>query len=398
MATKNIFLLEVKQFFSNIKTNIMLFIIAPFALALIYGVMFDKILDPDRTIPKFNVIFVNYDNGTLSKPLETVLNNDKVKSFINLTNSSDLNKTKNNLIKGNSSAAIVIPKGFSEDITKGIPASIEVLKAPSEETNGDIVSSIVSSYTENINVNRGLYLALNKNINDNEMKDKVLKELTSETYSILSKNYVSETSFEKSKKMSSKQYFSLTMFIMFGLFIATNGASFLLKEREDGILARIRSTSTKKGSYLAGKLLATFLTSLIQIASFMILTRLIMKVDWGNNIIFLVIMAVINALLVTGLSALFAGLFKTLKMLRVVTPFLLMIMASLSGSFYPIGNATGVMSVIPKLTFNYWLINGYSNVILGSPIPSVSLDIIVLLAISIAGLAVGCVSFKYEAK
>lgn len=72
------------------------------------------------------------------------------------------------------------------------------------------------------------------------------------------------------------------MMLFFAFMIGVNGSLGLLKEHEEGTLARLRSTPTTMGTVLAGKLGAVAVVLVIQLTLLMISASLLFGVDWGD--------------------------------------------------------------------------------------------------------------------
>jgi ABC-2 type transport system permease protein len=74
------------------------------------------------------------------------------------------------------------------------------------------------------------------------------------------------------------------MMVFYCFFTGTASAQSILKEQEDGTLPRLFTTPTPRSTILAGKLLAVFVTLLVQVAVLVAASTLIFKVDWGSPV------------------------------------------------------------------------------------------------------------------
>ncbi len=385
MKTISIAINGLKQFLVEIKLMIFIFIIAPLLFSYLYGAVYQKIMSPNMTLPKFNLVIVDNDKSDMSSPLEEIFKNNKLKSILNLSEASNISYVKDKLLSGDFSAAIIIPKNFSSNIRTGKTSNIEILKAPSAGASTDIVDSIVNTYTKQLNINIGIYSALLKSSNSTIISNAIFARLSPKLYSIINKSYVNEVNLSKKIDLNSKQQFSLNILIMFSLFIAVYEASNIIAEKEFGTLKRIESTSTSKFSFCFGKYISSFIISFILITSFVVISKLLIGVYWGN-LKYIALIIFMHSILISALTALLGSVFKTGKIMRTVASLAFALMSIISGSFYPTMYNTGLMKTISQLTINYVLNNNYSNVMLGYSlsITNIIITILVSLAIMVA--------------
>jgi ABC-2 type transport system permease protein len=71
------------------------------------------------------------------------------------------------------------------------------------------------------------------------------------------------------------------MMIFFVFFMGAHGAQSILREDEDGTLARLFTTPTAKATILGGKLVSVILALLVQIVVLLIVSFLIFDISWG---------------------------------------------------------------------------------------------------------------------
>lgn len=396
MKSLNVFQNELREIFSNIKFNILIYIIMPFLLAFLNGIISARYFDSNSELPNFNVSIINNDKGQMAAPLKEIFESSDLKNSITLREDGSLESIEEEVQKGEISAVIIVPNEFSDNVFSGKEAELQVIKSPAEELNGTIVAEVVSAYTKSINSNRAVYETLSKNISDPNMVNSVFNYVVTDINNIVNINYIQDGTFEKNKTVNAKQYYSVTMLIMFSVFLTTVGASNIIKEKENGTLKRLQSTSISKVNYMLGKLMAFFLVAVTQIGIYIILTSKILKINWGDNIGLIIIMILAHAIALSGITALAGVVFKTQKALRSVLPFIIMIMAVFGGTFFSIDVVTGFMRNVIKATINFWLTNGYTNIMVGSSLLNINTNIIVLLAIGIIGLFVGTMRFRFD--
>lgn len=396
MKAFNIFILEMKKTLSNVKLYVFGYLVVPFIMACVYGLMYQSTFDPSRQISKFSIAIINEDSGDYSKTLSKVFENDSLSKLVSIKDVKSSDDAHKKLIDGSIVAEIYVPQNFSNDIASGKNVSVKVIKSPMNETEGEIIADVTKVFVDNANVYYSVNSSIYKNLTDKEKAAALVSKIQPEINSILSKNYIGEETLEKTKKLSSKQFYAEGMFVMFGLFFITAGASSLLKEKENGTLMRLHSTSTGKSSIIAGKFLSIFLFSIVQAAVFIVLTSLVLNISWGESIPGILTVSLVQCFFVSCMSVFCGTVFKTQKgMVAVIMP-ILAAMSGLSGTFYPTDNYPKALKTITHFTANYWLFKGYSNTALGLNLNSIALNLLILVLIGISVVVIGYMNFKFD--
>lgn len=395
MRTLNVFIKEMKQYLSDIKLNILIYLVMPIIIASLYGIMYKSILDPNRTIPKFTIGYIDYDNSSMSKPLISIFKSKKLSNIVMLEEMTSEKDVKNSLTNGNFDVTIIIPKDFSHNILNGKNSSIQVLKSASGGINTDIAESIVKGYVNSLNTNRAIYSVLAKNIKNIVLTQKIYNEALPKIIVILNEKHVVDVNFNKSKKTDSKQEFAISMLVMFSLFVALKQAANTLKEKKDGTFERIKSASKNMGSFYSGKLIAIGVMSIIQISFFIILTSLITGVKWGN-ILLVALIVLIHSISIAAITALLISFFKSQKLMTAVSMLIIMGMSMFSGAFYPSEYMSGNLKTISNLTINHLIQSCYKNVMLDNGFTSINGSLGILSLVCIAFIIVASIKLKFS--
>lgn len=395
MKTISIFINSLKLFLVNIKIYVFVFLIAPFIFSFMYGTIYKNILNPNRTIDKFTVAYIDMDNSEESKPLEQIFNEDKLNRIVSLKKLPSSKDINNDLLQGTYTSAIIVPKNFSENIKANKQVSIEVLQSPSAGVNGEIIYDIVKAYCSYVNMNRSVYSVILENSKYEDLTKKIFNNMLPIIQLDLNKTYLTYTSLPKAKLLDSKQQFASSMLVMFSLFIVLNQAISILKEREEGTLIRIYSTATSKLSFYFGRLMATFSISIIQILCFLAVSSLFIGVNFGNYLR-LIPVIIIHGIIIAAITSVLISLFKNTTLISIVFGFIVSIMSILSGSFFPADYYPGFMRSISHFTINYWINNLYTSNMLGDNFSSMLYIIVAMLIISTLAILLGAVKLKRE--
>ena len=81
------------------------------------------------------------------------------------------------------------------------------------------------------------------------------------------------------------------MMLFFVFFTGASTAESIVREDEEGTLARLFTTPTPRSVILAGKLLAVGLTLIVQLTVLLLLTRLLFGIAWGQPLVIAMAMA-----------------------------------------------------------------------------------------------------------
>ena len=142
----------------------------------------------------------------------------------------------------------------------------------------------------------------------------------------------------------------------FALFVAQFGVLSVLQERQAGTLQRILTTPTSRGSFLAGKLLGTFITALVQLLLLMCALSLVASLlegrpllIWGANLPALFAILLPLSLAVSGLGVLLIAFVQRPEQVGPVGSIINILLAMLGGAF-----GFSVPEPIARVSLVYW--------------------------------------------
>lgn len=194
------------------------------------------------------------------------------------------------------------------------------------------------------------------------------------------------------------QMMGLTMagqMIFFAFFTGGNSMMSILREEEEGTLARLFTTPTSRTSILTGKFMAVFLTVILQGLVLMVAGRLAFGIQWGSpgSVVLALIAQVVAA---SGLGVLLISFVKSTKQGGPVLGGGLTILGMLGGLFtmnIPSGmpeafNAIG--NFIPQ----GWVLKGWRLALGGAAAGELLLPFMVTVAMGIVMFSIGVVMFR----
>ncbi|HAZ37036.1 MAG TPA: hypothetical protein DCY71_04200, partial [Clostridiaceae bacterium] len=128
----------------------------PIILILILGTALNSFFTPTN-FEKFSVYYLNEDEGTLSKKFDEFLNNEEIKSLIEIKDIKSYEKGKKDVENGDIAAFIHIPEDFSSNIQSGEKGCIEVLTCEYYLEGESVVKNIVDGFINGANAYDAVY-------------------------------------------------------------------------------------------------------------------------------------------------------------------------------------------------------------------------------------------------
>ena len=186
------------------------------------------------------------------------------------------------------------------------------------------------------------------------------------------------------------------MMIFYAFFTGASTGQSILKEEEEQTLPRLFTTPTSQMTILSGKLLAVFLTVLVQVVVLIIAARLIFSIDWGNfTSIFIMAFGIIICASSFGVflnsflkdskqgGVLFGGVLTVTGMLGMISIF-----AMNSPAAAKLGNSVSLL--VPQ----GWAVRALTQSMNVEPISSLLITTLILLLWSTAFFTIGVWRFN----
>lgn len=183
---------------------------------------------------------------------------------------------------------------------------------------------------------------------------------------------------------------------MFVLFSLLGVATFMVEERKNGTLQRLLVVPTRKFNIVAGKIFGVFLFGVLQFTVFIVAGTL-MGLDWGDDILAIVVLVVSYCLAGTALGFLIATFTRTVGQAANASFLFGLILAPLGGAWWPLTIVPDFMSTVGHLSPVAWLMDGFYELLYynGTVVDILPMaGILMLFAVVFTGGAV--MRFRYE--
>lgn len=317
---------------------------------------------------------------------------------------SNLEDAERKVSSGKLEAAYMIREGFMDSIIDGdISGIIEIIKSPSSLTSdliGEIVSSEVIRLSSNV-ASADMVIDEFKDMGreiDNPKESQLWQEVWKSTdalwepkplmtidYKEISSgqaagaNTGAGDSASVSRGAITATFGFLSTFLMYSMLMA---GSWLLDEKNNGILHRVVSHPMKLMTYITGNMFSAVILNYIMAALVIALITAVFKLE-GIHVIEdgLMLMAY---LICTGFLSLFlASAMKTSMQLHITVPVITLATGFLGGNFVPLGELSNVFNWFGALTPQYWFSQGIMNTYTTGSVASLLWPITVLSLLSI---------------
>ncbi|MBU1290814.1 ABC transporter permease [bacterium] len=389
------------------KGNLIWLIIMPIVWTTLIGTM-STTGGGDEKIP---VGFLNSDRGIYGEVFEEILRKEESIKIVAMAE-DDEDKMRNSVKDTKLSVGLIIPGDFSEKLKVREQVVIEILK--SQGNSSYFLEELIEKTAHRISINA---LAANFTVEKISERRVVLEEevLEDEKERIWEEAFVKADAFFEPAPSIGIEYVVLSvekrdenipigveasspgfavMFVMMGVCFA--GVA-MVQERHHKTLARLLTTPTEKFSIISGKMLGFFLVGFIQFMILILFGQLVLKVNWGNLPLGVLLLVVSYVLSVTGLGTLLSVVVRTSAQAGAFAVLISMVTSMLGGAWWPIEIVPRFMQNIARFTPQYWAINGFNKIITrGFGITEILPNFYVLLAISTISLLLAIRFFRFE--
>lgn len=389
--------IAIKDFSIRFKDRkaIIMMILMPIILTVILGSALKGVMGDSSSLPKTTIAVYQQDVNHISNQfVQKVLQGKKLKKSIKVKK-VESQKELNQLIQDKKAdVGIVLPKNW------GSNRQVAIIKvAAGKDFEANFVRQLTESYLKTTIAVTGSAKLI---ISDLAAEGKTANELNAIGSELTNKlmngtkegnQYVYDKPVGK-KQVSSIQYYAAAMAAMFLLYNAMVGGKSILTERANITLSRMMISPTGKGSIMTGKFLGTLLYTFIQFLIFMGATHYVLQVNWGNDFIQIIAIAIAYSISVSGLSIIVAAFMKTEKMADSLGGMLVQVLSLLGGSMIPISVFPQALQKISMVAPNSWALNSFTNIMSGTSWDSLIIPLCTLLGIGIIATLIGTLRFR----
>jgi ABC-2 type transport system permease protein len=236
----------------------------------------------------------DFQANTLGELVVEVLQSEDLAKLIEASLAPDAVSAKALVDQQQAGVAIIIPSDFSHQFTdvQG-QAVLEFYQDPTLSLGPGIIRSILSQFMDGMaGVNIAADIAIEQIQGDDpSLVGVVVQRYTSSFFAQdddLAQSMLTVSLPKADAEQDSNPLVALVgpimggMMIFYAFYTGTSSAESILREEEECTLPRLFTTPTSLTTILSGKLLAVFVTVLVQVATLLTAARIIFHIEWGN--------------------------------------------------------------------------------------------------------------------
>lgn len=301
---------------------------------------------------------------------------------------------------GDAPVAVIVPKGFSDDLTRG-EATIEVLRNPSSESAYAVLSvaqGVAMRMSGNAEVARIVTQAAPGAMSFDAVW-RIADAKWDPTPPVYAKGETVVASEVRGDSVlpSGATLSSIGFTVWFIFFMTFGSAGGILEERELGTLRRLLVAPVSRAALIAGKIAGIVLAAAAQALILVLVGALAFGVPWGRDPVAVALVLGSYVLAATGLAVMVSALVRTRGQMSGLSPLIATGLAMLGGCLWPIEVVGPVMQFIAKLTPTGWAVMGLTDVVARNQGIGVAvLPALVLLGFAAATLGVGVRFLRLE--
>jgi len=411
---KKLFLIGVKdlKLMFRDRAALTFMILAPFLLTIGMGFVTGRFSGGSSGISNIPVVIVNLDNDQLGNALVDVFNSAELADLMEPTASSDPVAARQLIDSDKASAAIIIPKGFTQSIipSQGTifdqnyvqpdPVQIEVYANPTRRTSAGIVKAVVDEFISRVEEGRtsgmtsivGLLQSGLLNPQNAQSEAQALFQNVDKTQATA---ITLKTDKEGAAAVNFDllAYFAPGMALMFLMYTVSHGGRSILMERSQGTLPRLMVSPTMTTQILVGKVLGIFFMGIAQVGILILASSMFFGVKWGDplGIIVLILAAVFGA---SGWGMLITALARTPAQVGSTGSAVMLIFGIMGGSFISLDQMPAFLRTFSKITPNSWGLDGFTTLALGGTLKNLTEPITALLVMGAVLFGIAVVLFN----
>jgi len=301
MKIIDVALKDLKRVFRSLFALIMMFG-APLLIAGLLYFAFAGLASVDGSfnLARTHIVIANLDQPSqisqfkAGSMLIQFLRNEDLKDILELDMAPDEASARSAVDRQEADVALIIPANFTQAaLTPGQTAAVILYQDPTLTIGPGIVKDLVNHFMDGFS---GAKIAAKVTSASAQVGESQPDPSLSEQAAVQYADYLGSSSHaealnitsptgqseQKASGMSMIGPIMAGMMIFFVFFMGANGAESIIREHEEGTLARLFTTPASALTILAGKFLAVFVTLVIQAAVLLGASALIFHISWGK--------------------------------------------------------------------------------------------------------------------
>ncbi|MDF2927732.1 MAG: transporter permease [Paenibacillaceae bacterium] len=349
--------------------------VMPMLFILIFASIFSNAKDT------FTISYYDGDQSAMSQSLMKSI--DDIKGFdVEPRTGLTLDEEIARITDGKASSLLVIPQGFEAGVSSGQSSKLMLYRDSTADTAVAPVLAVLENVTSHF---RDIKL---------QTAFKGVDKSDPEIQEILKSPIALEDIKQNAMQGDAVTQYVPGFVVMFVFFIIITMVKNFFKDRDSGMVARLRSTPMKPYHYLIGMWVPNIIAVIIQCVVLIGFGKLVYNVNLGDLLaISLIVFSL--AICATGIGLALCMIVKSENQGNSFTQILTMGGAVLAGLWFPFEIMPDFAQTAGKFTPQYWAQHGFQDVMIrGMNTADIWVSLAVLLAYGAAGLLVATLRYK----
>jgi ABC-2 type transport system permease protein len=403
--------IAIKDFIRSLRSKfaIGMMIVMPLVITGLIFAAFGNSTQGTPDLPALQLGVVNLDQPpadmpAMGKMLEDMFRDPSVSSWLQVTQFGDEASARQAVDDQKIGMAVLIPANFSQElfVENGKP-QLDLVQDPTLTIGPMVVKNMVGSFLDGIN---GARIAVQVAGQDGNSDPNRILQRYQAWYSAFQHSLFHDPQ-QAALVMQSpaapnaqpenpiSKIISLIMagqMIFFAFYTGAYSMTSILKEEEEGTLARLFTTPTARTSILAGKFLAVLLTVIGQLVVLLLVGRLAFGVEWGAPLS-VAAAGLGQVIAASGLGVLLIAFIKNSKQTGAVLGGGLAVLGMLGGLFtVGVPDIPAFIEKASLFTPQGWVLQAWKLAMAGEPLSAMIVPILALVAMGgimfLAGAAI----------
>jgi ABC-type Na+ efflux pump permease subunit len=409
MKIMDVALKDLKRVFRSVFALIMMFG-APLLIAGLLYFAFGGLASGDGsfTLPRTQVVIVNLDDGSspagnfkAGEMLIEFLQSKDLADVLKVTMAPDETSARFAIDHQQADVALIIPANFTQAAqTPGQEAAVTLYQDPTLTIGPGIVKDLVNHFMDGFS---GAKIAANVTVSAMQSAPDLAESAMVKYAAYLNSAshdaalHIITPSGETGQAESGLTMIGpimASMLILFVFFMGANGAQSIIREQEEGTLARLFTTPIPQSVILSGKFLGIFVTLVVQTAVLLAVSALIFRISWGRPLsVVLTSLSLIIA--ATGFGVMLMSFIKNSRQTGPILGGVLTLTGMVGGLLTNgIPNVPKAMDTISLSMPQGWALYAWKLCLAGSNAGMVLFPVLVLAALGVLFFVVGLTLFR----
>jgi len=340
-----------------------------------------------------SVIIVDEDKSLYSEDFIEELRQIDTFKFID----TDVNSASKLVEEGDALVALVINKGFQNNIQKGNNITIGQIKVKDDTyilTLQETVRSLIMKMagSKKIAEVTADFISSQKTVDKEKVESLAYKNVM-DSWKYKNPLKITSTVANTSENLGydAMKHSMIGFTIFFSMYTMVFSIGTILSDKQYKTWDRMIISPVSMCSILGGTMFVSFLVGIIQMVVLILGGKYLIGIDWGNSIVGIMIVTTVFVFTFTSMVLMLSGIVKTQAQLGAMTPVILTSTSMLGGCMWPLEIVNNkVLLFLAELTPQKWAIQGMEAIAAkGMGFEAAIIPSIVLFAMGIIFFGIG---------